>query len=409
MGQGSLRWSVVALLLVAQGCVSDTKSPAAAPNSPQVLTQSPPSQSETLSLLNSNQFTDLERRFSAIQAGYSNGTVTDQELRADFRVFYPTDAALESKYDAWIAQFPKSYVAHLARAIYYKKVGQERRGGDYIGNTTAEQLRGMEVAFGKASQDLHASVALDAKPLLSYFHAMDIPRYLGGADEVRELLELSNKVDPDNLIVREKYMTTLEPRWGGSVEQMYGFLDESRKAGLSAARLQLLEAVIVADRANSSKEDGDYAAAERDYRKAIAMGNEDCLPCFGDVLILEKKYDDAIPVFSKVLASNPADTDSLVSRGRAYMEAGKIREALTDLTAAAAAGDGYAENQLGELNMTGIPGILPPNPDEAMNWIRKAAAQGNSDAIQTLENFRAYRAAHSPEGRTASPPVPPPN
>jgi tetratricopeptide (TPR) repeat protein len=123
-------------------------------------------------------------------------------------------------------------------------------------------------------------------------------------------------------------------------------LDESRKAGLSPARLQLLEAVIVADRASSHKEDGDYAAAERDYRNAIGMGNEDCLPCFGDVLILEKKYEDAIPVFSKVLASNPADTDSLVSRGRAYMEAGKFRE-----------GD----------------------------------------------------AAHTPEGRTASPPVPPPN
>jgi tetratricopeptide (TPR) repeat protein len=409
MGQGSLRWSVVALLLVAQGCASDTKSPATAPNLPQVRTQSPPSQSETLSLLSSNQFTDLDRRFSAIQAGYRNGTVTDQELRADFRVFYSADATLESKYDAWIVQFPRSYVAHLARAIYYKKVGQERRGGDYIGNTTAEQLRGMEVAFGKASQDLRASVALDDKPLLTYFHAMDIPRYLGGATEVRELLELSNKVDRDNLIVREKYMTTLEPRWGGSVEQMYAFLDESRKAGLPPARLQLLEAVIVVDRANGHKEDGDYAAAERDYREAIAMGNEDCLPCFGEVLILEKKYEDAIPVFSKVLESNPADINSRVSRGRAYMETGKIREGLTDLTATAASGDGYSENQLGELNMTGIPGILPPNPDAAMNWFREAAAHGNSDAIQTLKNFLAYRAAHNPQGGTASPSAPPPN
>ena len=222
----------------------------------------------------------------------------------------------------------------------------------------------MEVAFGKASQDLRASIALDEKPLLSYFHAMDIPRYLGSGDEVRELLELSNKVDPDNLIVREKYMTTLEPRWGGSVEQMYAFLDESRKAGLPPAHLQVLEAVILTDRAHGHTDEGDYAAAERDYRKAIALGSEDCLPCFGELL---------------------------------------LREGLTDLTAAAGVGDEYSENELGKFNMTGIPGILPPNPDAGVSWFRKAAAQGNSAAMQNLKTALAYRATQNPDGGTASP------
>jgi hypothetical protein len=37
-----------------------------------------------------------------------------------------------------------------------------------------------------------------------------------------------------------------------------------------------------------AREEGDYAAVERDYRKAIALGNKDCLPCFGEVLLLQK-------------------------------------------------------------------------------------------------------------------------
>jgi len=393
MGQGSLRWSLVLVVLAVQGCTTGTGTSGPTPDPPQAHTPSPPSQSETLALLSSNQFADLDRRFSAIQTGYRNGTVTDLELRAAFRAFYATDTELESKYDAWITRFPNSYVAHLARGIYYKKVGEERRGPASFSETTAEQLRGMEAALGKASQDLHASVALDAKPVLTYFYALAVANYLGDKGEVRELLAQSTKVDPGNVIVRECYLQTIEPRWGGSIEQMYAFLDESRKAGLPPARLQLLESTIVSEQAMAHEQDGDYVAAERDYRKAIALGAEACLPCLAWVLMLENKYEDAIAVYSKVLDSNPTDVSSLANRGRAYMEAGKLREGLADLTAAAGSGDEYSENELGRLNMMGIPGILPPNPEAGVNWFRKAAAQGSSAANQNLETALASLAA----------------
>ncbi|MDB6157760.1 MAG: hypothetical protein JWO04_1466 [Gammaproteobacteria bacterium] len=60
---------------------------------------------------------------------------------------------------------------------------------------------------------------------------------------------------------------------------MYAFLDESRRTGLPPASLQLLESTIVAEQAMRHQQDGDYVAAERDYRKAIALGGEVCLPC----------------------------------------------------------------------------------------------------------------------------------
>jgi TPR repeat protein len=75
------------------------------------------------------------------------------------------------------------------------------------------------------------------------------------------------------------------------------------------------------------------------------------------------------------------------------MEAGKLREGLADLTAAAGSGDEYSENELGRLNMMGIPGILPPNPEAGVNWFRKAAAQGSSAANQNLETALASLAA----------------
>src|SRR5262249_40724208 len=160
---------------------------------------------------------------------YATGEIPDTTLRDRFRVFYPTDPTLAAHYDAWISQFPKSYVAHLARAIYYKKIGMQSRGTEYIKNTTAAQLDGMTNAFRKALADLHTCVNLDPKPTLAYAHAMDISSFSSQGDE-RELEELAAKADPGNTVVRVKYMQHLEPRWGGSWEEMQDFLEESRRA-----------------------------------------------------------------------------------------------------------------------------------------------------------------------------------
>jgi TPR repeat protein len=344
----------------------------------------PPTENEALAMLNSGQYAELNRRFSAIQLDYKSGAITDEGLRAAFRAFYPTDAALEQRYDAWVSRYPKSYVARLARGIYYKKVAEERRGGAYINSTTDEQIRGMIIYFDKASQDLYGSVALDDKPLLSYLHAMDIAAFLGHDGENRKLLDVEIRLDPRNFVAREKYMNFLEPRWGGSVEEMYAFLDECKRAGLTSAQIRSLQGLIVADEAASYKEAGDYATAERKYREAESMGHTACLPCLADVLVQENKFEDAISVYSKLLLSSPHDASNLASRAFAYMQAGKPREALADWTVAAGYGDAYSQNQLGILNMRGVPGILPPDPQAGIDWFRKAAAQGDPSAILNL-------------------------
>jgi hypothetical protein len=177
--------------------------------------QAPLTEREALALLTSQQFDALDRHFSAVQRGYRTGAISEEGLRAAFRVFYATDPALEPKYNLWVESFPRSYVAHLARGIHYKKVGLERRGPQPFSQTTDEQLRGMRENFRKASQDFQYSYSLDDKPLLSYMHAVNISTVTGDREEGRRLLDLAIKVDPRNVIVRAAYMDTLRLRWGG--------------------------------------------------------------------------------------------------------------------------------------------------------------------------------------------------
>lgn len=342
-------------------------------------------QDEVRSLLAAHQFATLDRHFSNVQRDYVDGLISDVDLRNAFRVFYPTDAALEPKYDAWVGQFPRSYVAHLARGIYLKRVGAARRGDAFIDGTSIAQLIGMSLAYRRAAADFHASASLDAKPILTYMHAMDISRQYGHAVENRQLLDLSVRVDPMNFIVRQKYMLSLEPRWGGSMPQMRAFLEECSRANLPDARLRQLKAVIVADQADMDYFSGRYAPAASEYREAIQLGGETpCLVCAGYAMATEKRYADAVQVYSQMLAANPADPYALSWRAYAYAELQDPR-AIADFTAAANLGSTYSQVRLGRYNLEGVPGIVPQDRAAAIAWFRKAAEAGDPEGARYLK------------------------
>ena len=343
-----------------------------------------PTRLETVALLRADKFAELDARFAAIQTAYEKNILSDEQLRNAFRAFYDTDAALRPKYDLWVANFPKSYVARLARAIYYRRIGQVQRGGGTISQTSDSRLRGMEAAFGLSMRDLQASTSLDKRPLLTVFNELAIAIHDGNAQESRALLDESLRIDPGNVIIRHDYMISLEPRWGGSTEQMTAFLDESRKAGLPEPKLRYLEAVIVSDQADALKDAGDFPAAEREYRKAIAMGGEDCLACFGGVLLEQRKYAETIPVFTRVLDEEPANDDVLARRATAFIATGDMRAGLADLKAAAALGNVFAENNLGIYYMMGVDG-LPRDPEQGLAWFHKCAAQGSAPCIENVK------------------------
>jgi hypothetical protein len=198
-------------------------------------------------LLLADRFDELDQQFSAAQNAYRSGIATDQELRVAIREFYDTDPALGPKYDAWAAKFPNSYIAHLARGVYYTHVGSALRGTQATADTPSEHLAAAEGAFDKAMAELTTSMRLDTKPIFSFVAAIDISRYKGESLESRRWLDAADSVDPGNYVARAMYMSAIETRWGGSQQGMHAFLEECRPAKLSADNMQLLESVVVED------------------------------------------------------------------------------------------------------------------------------------------------------------------
>jgi tetratricopeptide (TPR) repeat protein len=339
-------------------------------------------------LLRSERFQELDSEYSALQLKFEKGKISGESLRDAFRAFYSTDKDLAAKYDGWINAFPKSYVARLARGIYYKKVGFEERGENYISQTSDAQLRNMDTALGKAIKDFGDSIAMTPKPFLSYFHMIDIGSSYAGTGDTRRLYDQAVSLDPRSIDVRLKFMSALQDKWGGSLEEMQQFLEECRHADLPTPQFHKLESMVYQDEGWERESDGDHAGAELAYRKAIELDSADCTSCLiselTTVLIEERKFADVIPLLDRYLRAKPSNTWALSSRGLAYYESGKPAEAVTDWTLAAAAGDAFAQNRLGVLYMSGVPGRLSPDSKKGIEWLRKAAEQGNAEAQHNL-------------------------
>jgi len=305
----------------------------------------PLSQQEVRKLIDTGQYGSLNTHFLAAQADYEAGRSNDEDLRAAFRVFYDTDPALESSYNQWVAQFPTSYAAHLVRGLYHAKLGESLRGVQTVANTSKVSLDGMQRAFDAAARDLDESLHLTRKPILTYNYKMMISGEHADVDTSRRLLDQAIRIDPKNYVVRARYMSVIETRWGGSQDMMQAFLAECRRASLPDRQMRLLESVVAEDQGWIHLfVDHDYAAAEAAYRKSAALGGDPSLPNLITAMMAQKKFSEVIEPLTQELVARPGDANVLANRALAYMNSGRPREAIADWQAAAAAGSADAQN-----------------------------------------------------------------
>jgi hypothetical protein len=199
---------------------------------------------QTQQLLRQGSYAQLDQRMNDFQAAYRRGALADTSLLREFYAFTLADPVLEPNLDAWVATYPTSYAARLARGIHYFGAGVQTRGAQLADHTTSEQFRGMRVYLEKGRRDLQDSLTLDPKPMLSYSVLMRVVMQLGEPQTVRSLFDSAVALDPQNLIARAAYMRSLETRFGGSLDQMTAFLQSSRDAGLSADQLDLLQKMV---------------------------------------------------------------------------------------------------------------------------------------------------------------------
>lgn len=216
-----------------------------------------------LTLLRAGEYEALESATREIQAKFESGLLSEIALRNTYRQFYKMEQQELAKIEEWKKAFPDSYAARLVRGVYLKRKGIDVRGEKAISQTPSENIESMRQYHQMAELELVPSLKLTKKPYLSVFHLLDIAKSRGSRDRASALVAAANEMLPGNTLARNRYMTSLQPRWGGSYEEMRQFITRSRDEGLSKEGLTQLEAIMYDDIAFTYLERGDRQNATK--------------------------------------------------------------------------------------------------------------------------------------------------
>lgn len=227
--------------------------------------------SNPLEQLSAGNFEAVENTYSALQTRFERGLATEYDLLDAYKVFYQRDDRYTEQLTNWIKHYPQSASAYLARGVYYRKLGEFRRGTSYISQVPIDNVKYMEQMFVLSKKDLQTALRLNPKSYLAILHLLNIAQFEGDDRAATKYLVLGNVVLPSNFIVRARYLIHLAPKWGGSYTSMENFIDECRSQGLSPQKVDMLMAIKLDDQGMSAQERGQMGQARLAYVNALIL------------------------------------------------------------------------------------------------------------------------------------------
>jgi len=362
-------------------------APGSAPRPPR------PEPAKLQPLLADGKFAELDRELSAYQDAYRAGVINDEEASKAFIALVTNDAELRGAYDKWVAALPRSYVARVARGYYLTRLGYQARGSQYAHKTSPSQFEEMRALFKLAMADLEASLQLDAKPVLGYGTMIWITQSAGGGVPAARFLDQAIAIDRRVYTARASYLGSLQPHWGGSVEQMQVTLD-SWKGSLEPEQLERLRLMIEDSKWRVALAPAAELVDAKKYQEAIAMYDRALVQqpivrayaMRGHSHAQLGDHAKAIADFDRALQLDPDGTCCSGTRGnraRSYLTIGEVQKGINDLVIAAEAEDTWASRELAMIYTTGKYGFKRDYV-AARRWCEVSAKQGDGWAMYCL-------------------------
>jgi tetratricopeptide (TPR) repeat protein len=200
----------------------------------------------------------------------------------------------------------------------------------------------------------------------------------------------------------------LEPRWGGSYQEMEDFLAETRRQVKSPETIARVAARIPEYRALEARMAGDWGRALGHYDEAIALyagapalcerahvldrlnradgalrdvklglakarDERYCLDLAVPLAARAASADEAIALLTTVIEVDLNSAEALNQRGARYLNAGKPALALEDFKASAELGDARGPLEVAVIYSLGLG--VEKDRDEAQVWFDKAAVR----------------------------------
>ncbi|MDH3966930.1 MAG: DUF4034 domain-containing protein [Rhodospirillales bacterium] len=290
---------------------------------------------ELLELLRERQFAELDTRLEGYQNEFETGNGQDVLVRYALSTFKSTDPQVGALLDEWVDSVPSSYVAALARTVRYMNLGWLSRGQEFVRLTPDQSLRDMERYFALAETEADRALELNSKLSVAYGLLIEMAKSGRTRFRARHYLRQALQAAPNSIQVRIEYLFSLVPWWGGSLEEIRAFIEESKADLPPEIGLGPLEGFEFYVQGQILAREGRPREAIRYYDRALEYGEfVGFLTARGNARKRGQLADRALPDFDRALEIIPNWPGGLSARAGVLSSMGEHDRAEADWTLA---------------------------------------------------------------------------
>ena len=303
---------VILLGVLAPGCKSDgLPAPSAEraeavnqalKNSLELPTVSP--NSVALRLMRA-EYGDIETEYGRLFDNYQKDVLHESPFQKAYDLFFPGNNVMLRYIDAWV-EATKSEIAYSARGYYKMAQAGSARGNDVISKVPEESLLAMHQYCIEATDDFRLALEKNPKLTPAWLGLVRIAMMADMPFSPGSVFEEAIGNDQRSQYLRQQYMKSLEPRWGGSYEAMAAFAERCAKDIDLNPRFWSLSGAIYADMGNIYAMNGDHRRAAEMYSQALLFGDKlDWLQYRSNALSKCGEYDKALSDVERILFYSP--------------------------------------------------------------------------------------------------------
>jgi tetratricopeptide (TPR) repeat protein len=237
----------------------------------------PPSLAEIAAMLDNGKVAELEALVDASQQRHFSEQDFGEDIHRIFdRAVFDGSAESDRATAKWLALRPDSAYANLARGQFLASSAWDARGGKYASQTPRASLRRMSELVGEAIPYLEKSLKIDPRLMPAYTVLINIGMMDSREDVESDAFERAKKIDPACVELARMRMNALEPRWGGSYEEMLGYASELKQYLPGRPQLAIHVEKPFADRGDRLIGDDRYTdEAIEVLDAAVAIGSDE--------------------------------------------------------------------------------------------------------------------------------------
>ncbi len=287
-------------------------------------------------MIDAKDWAGLEEHFTEILRRHYSGEDPEYLIYRSFPLYsWKSQQEADDYILRWLKAAPDDAYANMTRGNLLSNRAWQIRGGAVASKTVKKQMNSAQQLAKEAAILLRRASILQPRLMPAYRTLMNAEMLAGDSDKIAETFRQAITQSPHSYYVRNTLINFLEPKWGGSLQDMDWVVEDSEPYLARNPRLALLRAHRVGMDGETFLGREWYGNALDQYREALEFAPEDdALGTTANIAYRERRYVDAIVYSTQEIRFSRDKADALSKRGTSLEKIGEPDRAYCDYRAA---------------------------------------------------------------------------